>query len=143
MFLCRPNGREEDIVDRHQDLCPEPFPERHQEGSRERTALPERFAPNEVLEIGGYQPAVRQLLPLLDDEGPQRHAERLGRMSCLRREQLVVTGLLLHPAPVQPVAKKDLFVLRVKLHPAGLIEVCKNHIRELFICHYLCSGMTA
>ena len=135
MFLRRRSGREEDVVDHHQGFCPEPFPERHQEGSRERAALPERFAPNEVLEIGVltdlfYQPAVGQLLSLLDDEGPQRHAERLGRMSCLRREQLVVTGLLLHPAPVQPVAKKDPFVLRVKLHPAGLIEVCEGDLMK-------------
>ena len=52
MFLRRRSGREEDVVDCHQGLCPELFPERHQEGSRERTAFPERFAPNEVLEIG-------------------------------------------------------------------------------------------
>ena len=80
--------------------------------SREKAAFLERFAPNEVLEIGIladllHQPAVRQLLPLLDNNAPQRHAERLGRMSCLRREQLVVTGLLLYPVPVSCSARRN------------------------------------
>ena len=70
--------------------------------------------------------AVLLLVELLDDERSQRHAGGRGGTPAPGLEERTALGL--DGGPVDHVGENDILVLRIELHPAGLVESVEGQL---------------
>ena len=136
---------EEDLVDFDEEILAEALAEFGKNPVLDRACPLKGLETEEVL-IGYVsrdlpdEPAVAEVRPLLDDERSQRHAGGRGGTPASGLEERTVLGL--DGGPVDHVGENDILVLRIELHPAGLVESVEGQL--LLFCglvHASCSTM--
>ena len=126
---------EEDLVDLDEEILAETLAELRQDTVLERTRRLEGLQSEEVLVghvAGDFRDklAVAQVGPLLDDQRAESHPCRCGGTSAAGLEERAVLGL--DRGPVNQVGEDDPLVLRIELHPAGLIEPVEGQLLCFF-----------
>ena len=136
---------EEDLVDPDKEILAEALAEFGKNPVLDRACPLKGLETEEVL-IGCVsrdlldELAIAGVRPLLDDERSQRHAGGRGGTPALGLEERTVLGL--DGGPVDHVGENDILVLRIELHPAGLVESVEGQL-PLFggLVHASCSTM--